>query len=69
MIHLRFFVVSNNVLKKDLPMTQQELEQELANITGEDLDTIQSRGFSLEEPDDFLEVIKSQIDWDLYYIV
>ena len=49
-------------------MTQQELEQELAHITGEDLDTIQSRGFSLEEPDDFLEVIKSQIDWDLYYV-
>jgi hypothetical protein len=47
-------------------MTQQELELELANLTGEDLETIQSRGFSLEEPDDHLEVIQSNIDWDQY---
>ena len=57
------------MFKERLSHDPTRIEQELAHITGEDLDTIQSRGFSVEEPDDFLEVIKSQIDWDLYYVM
>jgi len=42
-------------------MTQNQLERELANATGESLDTIRSRGFSLVEVPDLKPLT---IDWD-----
>ena len=47
-------------------MTQTQLDQAIARITGDDLDVIQSRRFSLlqpnEEPNDGL--LKKHLDWD-----
>jgi hypothetical protein len=45
-------------------MTQQELERELAQLTGESITTIRNRGFSLIEPPD---VGPATIDWDTVY--
>ena len=45
-------------------MTQRQLERELADATGESLDTIRHRGFSLVEAPD-LEPLT--IDWDEIY--
>lgn len=42
-------------------MTQRELERELANMTGESMDTIRSMGFSLVEPP---ELEPLTVDWD-----
>jgi hypothetical protein len=42
-------------------MTQRELERELANMTGESIDTIRSMGFSLVEPP---ELEPLTVDWD-----
>ena len=52
-------------------MSQRELEQELCRITGESLDTIRRRGFSIAVPSPSIyepepdEVAGAQIvDWD-----
>ena len=42
-------------------MTQHELERELARKTGETMDTIRRRGFSLVEPPSLEPQI---VDWD-----
>ena len=42
-------------------MTQRELERELADVTGESIDTIRGMGFSLIEVP---EPEPSTIDWD-----
>jgi hypothetical protein len=42
-------------------MTQRELERELAQMTGESVDTIRSMGFSLVEPP---ELAPLTVDWD-----
>jgi hypothetical protein len=45
-------------------MTQRELERELANMTGESIATIRSRGFSLVEPPELEPLV---LDWDEIY--
>ena len=45
-------------------MTQRELERELANMTGESIATIRSRGFSLVEPPELEPLV---LDWDEVY--
>jgi hypothetical protein len=52
---------ANLALKGLLPMTQRELERELADMTGESVGTIRSRGFSLVEPPDLEPLV---VDWD-----
>lgn len=42
-------------------MTQNELELEVARITGESLATINDRGFNLVEPPDLEPLV---VDWD-----
>lgn len=42
-------------------MTQQDLERALAHATGETVDTIRYRGFSLIEPPDLEPLM---VDWD-----
>ena len=45
-------------------MTQRELERELADVTGESMDTIRNLGFSLVEVPD---PEPQTIDWDEHY--
>ena len=47
-------------------MTQQEMERELAHVTGESLATIRNRGFSLVEPPN---EGPHTMDWDAVYPV
>lgn len=42
-------------------MTQQDFECALVRATGESVDTIRSRGFSLVEPPDLKPLV---VDWD-----
>ena len=42
-------------------MTQAEMERELADVTGESLNTIRHRGFQLIEP---LVLYPQTVDWD-----
>ena len=47
-------------------MTQTQLDQAVARITGDDLDVIQSRGFSLLQPNDEPNdgLLEKHLDWD-----
>ncbi len=45
-------------------MTQAEMERELAHATGESVNTIRNRGFSLVEVPDLEPLV---IDWDEIY--
>ena len=48
-------------VEKVFAMTQRELERELANMTGESIATIRSRGFGLVEPPELEPLV---VDWD-----
>ncbi|MCR9116146.1 MAG: hypothetical protein NXI22_04255 [bacterium] len=51
-------------------MTQQELEREVANATGEALSEIRSRGFSIADPNEVcfdpepFDLPPQVVDWD-----
>ena len=56
----------NHPFERMSSMTQRQLERELANATGESVDTIRQRGFSLVEVPDPEPLV---IDWDEVYPV
>jgi len=53
-------------------MTHRELTSAVARATGEDLSTIEQRGFSIVDPDevdfdpDFEDLLPQFLDWDEY---
>ena len=42
-------------------MTQQQIDQQVADATGEDIESIRNRGFSVVEPIERLDI--PEVDW------